>query len=291
MQALTIELPPSELRSIVIVSGPALRHQYVALRVQAEFPHLVAAWLRVPASFPAASPGPIGPPGRKGRVLRVALGVLFGTSALEERGCPSLSLSEVEDRILGEDVKRLRERCSVQPIDVDQTKKTEALSKVERLEAYFVLFVGAGMYWEQAFHICARGLALSQRDGWLPEYGGPYPILWAFYHRDLSRIGSTIQITPSGEGPRGILRRATACLAVDDTVRTCLVRCAALGADLMCETVAKLIASRRICALAPYSTGAAVTSADQWTADVKADVERLLDQGFIRQNVARYQTF
>lgn len=279
MQAAAIELPASKRCTIVVVSGSALRRQYAALRLQAAFPDLVTAWLCAPTPAPPV----VRPEGRLARVKSVLRQVLSGP----QRGAPSLA--DVEDRFLGPDVKRLTAHCRIRAIEIDEAGSADTFAMVEALQPYFVVFVGAGANWERTLRGCARGLALSQRDGWVSDQAGVDPIQYALYHRDLTAIGSMIQITPGGDGPMGILWRATACLAIDDDLQTCLVRCAALGADLMCDAVAELMAERRARPVAASSAdGFAIAAVPP---DIAIDVQGLLAGGFIPQAVARYQTF
>jgi hypothetical protein len=228
----------------------------------------VVAWQEAPAAPVAEDRAP--PKGRFGLASRLK-------AALRPRPQARPTLADTEARMLGKDVERLS-ATAVRPAAVEP-------AQLAKLNPYFVLFFGVDADLEAELQGAAKGLALVQRDGWSPEYGGADALAWALHHRDLTHVGATIQV--AGDG--AVVRRAGACMAYDDDLSACVVRSAALGADLMGRVVADVIAGKPLEGSAPYAAGAAARGPAH--AAITDDVTALLDGGFIARAMAQYQTF
>src|SRR5436190_1081043 len=71
-EASTLDLPSEDNYRIVVITGSELRHDRFALRLQAEFPGLVAAWLQVGAGRRAlAVNGPRARTRRRDKLSRI----------------------------------------------------------------------------------------------------------------------------------------------------------------------------------------------------------------------------
>jgi methionyl-tRNA formyltransferase len=274
-----IDLPPADRCPIVAFTGGELRHDRFALRLQSEFPGLVVAWIRI---VPSAGLNATGSRNGSEHASRAAGGVATaqkisdrvlrvvsrGIAHLQShngrahiaariratlprarrwvvRGVgPQPSQVATEERIFGDEVRRMRKIAYVEPTMVANPNDPEVIAKVRALDPYFILTLGGAIYGRE-LRECARGLALNQHDGWCPDYRGTDTVGWALYHRDLARIGNTIHILADGMDSGPILRRSTVCLAADDTLESCFARSVALGTELMVETVRELIATKR----------------------------------------------
>jgi methionyl-tRNA formyltransferase len=316
LDAQIIDLPAVDSYRIVIVTGTELRHDRFALRLQFEFPGLVAAWLQV---VPASQCGGVSNPAiyRRLTKLRASLSALghgmpqilasrLGRRAVVERtrkfcerawsrlAYKSLrrdtSQRTVEQRLFGDEIERLRKAAYVTPTVVQNPNSAQVIASIKALDPYFILTLGGAIY-GKALCACARGLALNQHDGWCPEYRGSYTVDWALYHRDLSKVSNTIHILTDGMDSGPILRRSSACLAMDDTPESCFARSVALGTELMCETVREVIETKRArIYLQPQFAGYTYIG-QHLTADIRHTIRIDLQRGLIRNDVARRTNF
>src|SRR6185437_16698594 len=110
LEARIIDLPAADSCRIVIFTGTELRHDRFALRLQSEFPGLVAAWLQVvPASQGVGSSTPQRP---------------------------------VEQRLFGDEIERLRKAAYVAPTIVQNPNSAEVVASIKALDPYFILTLG-----------------------------------------------------------------------------------------------------------------------------------------------------
>jgi hypothetical protein len=300
LAASTLELPASERCPIVLITEAELRHERFAMRLQAEFPELVVAWLQIKAPPQAFTPmkarGTL-----EASKLRTVLAKLGRTSPREllrrlrnriasrSKG-RAVSQGEVEEKLFGTEVRRLRSRCYLKPVIIDDPNSEKTVEFVESLGPYFILIMGGGVY-GSALRECARGLVLRVHEGWCPDYRETDSVDWALYHRDLSKVGSTVHILTDSVSSGPILRRSSACLAIDDSVESCLARSAALGTELMCEALRDLIQSKKARIFPQRQFMGRTNPLWHMTAELKADIRLLLSAGFIRKDIARHTTF
>jgi len=316
LEASSLDLPSSDHCRIVVITNAELRHDRFALRLQAEFPGLVVAWLQVvPASPRTTETG--GSRLDKFRKLGVMLrSVLAGgphillsrtgrrvvigrsrelLSRIRRRMVAKFegeaaSQRIVEQRIFGDEIEQLKKTAYLSPKTIQNPNSAETIAFVNSLEPYFILTLSGAIYGKE-LRDCARGLALNQHDGWCPEYRGADTIDWALYHRDLSKIANTVHILTSGMDSGPILRRSISCLAVDDTPESCFARSVALGTELMCETVRELIQTKKARIFhQPQFTGYTYLIS-QMTKDIKDDIRRDLQRGLIKRDIAKRTAF
>lgn len=241
----TLKLPPFDQPRIVVITGSAIRHTRFAMRVQAEFPGLVVAWLQVVPPPPASGTRPR-------RFTRSnakrALRLLSNPRPIVDAVLKRIrrlrnsrdSQQDAEQELFGAEILALQSKCYVQPTVVANPNAHEAIENIRRLDPYFILTLGGAIYGKE-LRACARGLAINQHDGWCPEYRGSRTIEWALYHRDLTKVANTVHVLTDGMDSGPILRRATCCLVEDETIESCFARSVALGTELMCEAVGEII--------------------------------------------------
>ena len=314
LEASIIDLPTVDSCRIVIITGTELCHDRFALRLQSEFPGLVAAWLQVvPAGGGLPSPGAY----RRLVRLRAALSSLansmpqilasrLGRRAMVKRTrnfCEpawrylaykflrrATPQRTVEQRLFGYEIERLRKAAYISPTIVENPNSAEVIASIKALDPYFILTFGGAIY-GKALCACARGLALNQHDGWCPDYRGSETVDWALYHRDLSKVSNTVHILTDGMNSGPILRRSSACLAVDDTPESCFARSVALGTELMCETVREIIQTKRARIFPQPQFGGFTYVYKHMTNDVRRAIRADLQQGLIKDDVARRTNF
>jgi hypothetical protein len=293
----TLNLPSCDLCSIVVITGTELRHDRFALRVQAEFPQLVSAWLQVVPASPknAAAYGKnTEPPALASRLVRRRLEQslprmrrLLGSTVRPER----LSLKIVEEQLFGEEIDELKSVANVAPTTIPELSSPSAIALLKSLDPYFILVLGDSISGPE-LRGCSRGLALKQNDGWCPEYGGSFTIDWALCHRDLARITNSVYIVTDSLDPARILRTAITCLAEDDTPESCFARSVALGTELMCETVRELLRTKEAHAFRQQPRISDNTCVEtRMTENVRHNIRRDLQRGLIKSEIARRTAF
>ena len=316
LEASSLDLPSSDHCRIVVITNAELRHDRFALRLQAEFPGLVVAWLQVVPASPRTTEtggsrldkfrklgvmlrsvlagGPRMLLSRTGR--RVVIGrsrellSRIGRRMVAKFEGEAASQRIVEQRIFGDEIEQLKKTAYLSSKTIQNPNSAETIAFVNSLEPYFILTLSGAIYGKE-LRDCARGLALNQHDGWCPEYRGADTIDWALYHRDLSKIANTVHILTSGMDSGPILRRSIACLAVDDTPESCFARSVALGTELMCETVRELIQTKKARIFhQPQFTGYTYLIS-QMTKDIKDDIRRDLQRGLIKRDIAKRTAF
>ena len=277
-----IDLPPAERCTIVVLTGQALRHDRLALRLQAEFPGLLAAWIQVARARPAR---PATGAGLAGRLRRALAARLVG--AFEPR---SETQAQAEERLFGEEIAELRKSAYVSPVVVTDPNAREIIELVKSFDPYFIITLGGAIYGKELC-TCARGLALNQHDGWCPEFRGSYTVNWALYYRDLAKVASTVHVLTPGMDSGPILRRSSACLAQDDTPESCFARSVALGTELICETVRELIETRRARIYPQPQLQGRTFLRRELTEDIRRDIRRDLRAGLIGRDIVRRRKY
>ena len=249
-----IKLTPSERPNIALITGTDLRDVRFAARVQKRFPALVDLWLEVlpPSSAQAQR---VAEANRNGVAWFQRLAAAVLASRSESNG-----QREVERRMFRDEIESLRKDIYIQADIVQDPNAPELIARLRKIDPYFILTTES-VFLSQELRSCARGLVFSRCDGWLPDYSGRQAIESALYRRDWKKVGSSIILLNDAPFASRIVRRATCCLAEDDTPESCLGRSGALGADLMCDTVAEAIKSHevRFYAEAPRTSVAADT--------------------------------
>ena len=250
-----LRLTAAKRPNIALIIGSDLRDILFAVRIQKRFPALVDLWFQVPPPFStqtqrARAPNRIGMAWLK----RLAALVFASRSECDEQ-------REVEQRMLGDEIDSLRKGRYVEADIVQDPNASDLIARLRKISPYFILTT-ENIALGKEVRNCARGLVLSRCDGWLPDYFGKQAIERALYRRDWKKVGSSIVLLGDNPLSSQIVRRATCCLAEDDTPEICLARSGALGTDLMCDVVEAVIRSREIryCTEAPPNSVVADTS-------------------------------
>jgi hypothetical protein len=254
----TLRLPDTDRPTIVLITGgdSPLDGQRSALRIEQEFGPLVVGWLQRsrPTSAAANRAGfrremveflrgearavywrPSKALGTPGRMVRRCL-----TTWRNPNPC-----GVAAERLFNDEVRRWQPTTQLAPIPVDDGNDEVLLAKVKTLNPYFLLsFDGLPCSSTLLTHV--RGAVVNRHVGWLPTYPGRYAVQRALFHRDLNGVGATAHLI-SADGRIGpILRRSQACLLPDDGVETCVLRAAALGTELICESVRQIIDDKTV---------------------------------------------
>jgi hypothetical protein len=305
-----LQLPKSDDCRIVVITSGELRHDRFALRLQAEFPGLVVAWLRVTprSARPSATATSRLHQFRRLRATLVGLvdsrpEMLWsrnGRRLVIERSRALLSrvgrrmlarlrheASQriIEERMFGAEIEQLRKTAYVSPTPVGDPNSPETINYIKSLKPYFILTLAGAIYGKE-LRDCARGLALNQHDGWCPEYRGADTVDWALYHRDLTKVANTVHILTSGMDSGPIVRRSTVCLASDDSLESCLARSVAVGTELMCETVREVIETKQARIFdQPQFTGYTYLQSHM-TKEIRDEIRRDIRHGLITRHIA-----
>ena len=199
-------------------------------------------------------------------------------------------LRTAEEAILAEEVRRLQSFARLQPEPISEASSPAFLQRIRQLDPFFLLTLGGPLYRKELLEII-RGVAINQHAGWSPDFKGSYTTDWAFYHRDLRRLGSTVHLTTTGADAGPILRRAHPCLLPSDTPETAFIRVVALGTELMVEVVREMIAHGEIPVFdQPPASGRTFLEAELG-GGVLAAMARDASSGWLRMELDRLRRF
>ena len=300
----TIALPKEREHPIVVITGSSLRHDRFALRIQEEFGDSVVAWLQVTGKHSSRENSETS---RPNLVLSQFMSCLRDRSKLRRvprafrrklarcwvrmtssRSCHAPR--QIEGRLFGAEVARLRTISTVAPTPVVDPNANEVLELIDSVQPYFILTLGGPIYGPRLIEL-ARGVALNQHDGWCPDYKGAKTVLWALYYRDLLRLGNTIHLLTSGMDAGPIVRRSTACVVPTDTPESCFVRSVALGTELMCEVVSDIKQTEQVTVFDQPPEAGSTFLSRQMTDGIKEHIQRDHSAGWLRSELERLRQF
>lgn len=266
LPASTIPMPAGERRSMVLFSGPSLRHLRLGYLLQREFPGLLQRWWMTSPSKPAqklakgyqrfASHDDV----RAARQLLEEadfrrLARLAGRhlrwsklARLRRRlAMPAIlsNLGTTEKEMFAAEVEALRESAPLHPVEVDTPNQAALIEEVIALSPYFLVAFG-GPLLSGGLLRSVRGFAINQHAGWSPELKGAATTEAALYHRNLNRVGNTIHLMDSFADAGPILRRSTATLHPDDDVAHCFLSVVALGNKMMLEVLGEALSAEML---------------------------------------------
>jgi hypothetical protein len=301
-----LTVPVADNCPIVLITGDALRHERFAMRMHAEFRDQIVGWLKLARPNGRLTQNQI-PNNQELGLLRLSAQKLraivatflrqtsdaiperarFDSPADEARA--KASLETVEQRLFGKEVEILRKSDTLRPIAVDGVESEAVRSRIRNLNPYLVL-----AFCNQSCIAKLRtsfdGVVLSQSDVSEAECGASTSVYWALYHRDLSKIVSSIRIWQNGTDAEIVLRSSTPCFAVDDIPEACFARETAVGTELMCEVVESLLKSRTV--QIDDSQRDDVTEMNALpTREIKREVASDLRRGLIKREVSRKMRF
>ncbi len=264
-------VPGGEPRTLVVLTGAALRHDRFALRVIETFGPQVIAWYRYKPGGGGAggeSPGggsTAGPGGFAGAASDSVgvRGLRFLRAHIRDRGLRATAERmpamlrhklatrrilrerarrqvDVEKQMFGDEVIRLSAATHLRPVDVADPNDPTFVETVGELSPWLLLTFGGPLYRKPLLGT-ARGAVINQHAGWSPEYRGTNTIDQALHHRQLEYVGNTVHLSATGADSGKILRRAHPSLTPDDTPESIFARVTAVGNELMLEVVQELI--------------------------------------------------
>jgi methionyl-tRNA formyltransferase len=238
--------------SIVVLTGAEPRHERFALRLIDSFGDHVIDWYRIaPRGGPHPSPDRMARARRWWRSTVRDRGLAASVSALPARirskleqrrvlRLRALRQTQVERVLFGAEIVELRERVHRRPVTIDDPNDPAFVARVREQSPWLLRSLGGPLLRKPLLE-AVRGAAINQHAGWSPDYRGTNTTDWALYHRDLSRVGSTVHLTVSGADAGPVLARSQPCLVADDSPESIFARVVALGTELMIERVRRLL--------------------------------------------------
>lgn len=303
-----VSLPAGDRRSLVLVTSTRPGYLRLGYLLQQRVPGLLAAWFIAPSEAVPSSEASRAFAGRlassaSGAAIITALkagelaeaarmvrrqlrpaGLRRMRRQLQRRRAASSDdlLVQVETGMFGDELTQLRARATLHPVDAPVTRET-----IGPINPYIIVAHGTTIPADIAR--LARGLVLTQHDGWLGALSGPHAVEHALYHRELSWVGSTITAQIAGQGEAAIVRRSSATLHPDDTVAHCVAAAAALGASLMLDSIDQALTESHL-PLAPVSGGRTLVPAD-FSAAVQEALARDFAAGWLADALGTEQDF
>jgi len=306
-------LPPSEDRTIVLVTGKELRHRRFALRIIESFGERVKGWYELDDSL--RSP-------HKGRAISSKLSRLEkipsfaidmakycrhrGLKAAVRKSVTDISnllyrirlrsrsLRREEEKLFAKEVARLEKKIDMQArkIETEYVHTDDFREEIRQLDPYLFLTLGGPLY-KSALIESIRGVAINQHAGSSPRFKGSNTIHWALYHRKLEDIASTVHLTVSAADSGAILRRSTVTLHPDDSIESIFLRTVALGTELMIEVVEEIIDpnSQKIAIFPQDSKDGRSYLDSELNFPVRKALLRDFDSGWLREELERIRRF
>ncbi len=293
-----VSLPAGDRRSLVLMTTTRLRYLRLGYLLQQRVPGLLTAWFIAP---PVAVPSSGTSRALAGQLASSASGAAIITKLKEgalaeaarlirrqlrpsglrrmrrqlqrrRAASPDDLLAQVETGMFGDELTQLRARATLHPVDAQVTLET-----IGRINPYIIVAHGTTVPADIACQ--ARGLVLTQHDGWLGELSGPRAVEHALYHRELSWVGSTITAQVRGQAEAAIVRRSSATMHPDDTVGHCVAAAAALGASLILDSIDQALTDSHL-SLSPVAGGRTLVPAD-FSAAVQEGIARDFAAGWL----------
>lgn len=259
-----LKLPKHSNYKIIIFTGGDLRHQRFALRLQKEFPQLVAAYyqfddsvkLRYKKKQKIKTNKPewsikkviqyleirkiIEKPFHIFNVFRKIRNYLLIKKLYKKD-------KNIEFETFNREVNYLEKfsivkKNKINPGDVNTSEFCESLKKHN---AYFLLSLGGPLLSDKIIN-SVKGLAINQHAGNSPIFRGAGTILWALYHRDIKSLSNTVHITETAADSGPIIRKSNICIHHGDSPQKLFFKSVALGTELMIEVVNEIISNETI---------------------------------------------
>ncbi len=308
----TLSLPPTDAHDIVVITGPALRHQRFALRIISEFGPQVRAWYQLTRPSTASS-------SRLQRFKKQVLGSQGGARAFWDKALTYTQavgateayrraslmvrdryylrqrvkrISAAEQRMFGREIERMKgtshlEPQLVSPMDVNSA---DFVQELQAIAPYFLLTLGGPLYRRPLLR-AARGAAINQHAGHSPMLRGSYTAEWALYHRNLDYVSNTVHITTSGADAGPILRRSHPCLFPKDTQEEVFARVVALGTELLIESVRDIIDNKEVTVFDQPPESGRTRLASEYNATVYQQVEHDFRNRWLEDELKRVRQF
>lgn len=260
-------LPKHHNKKIIIITDNNLRHDRFALRIQKEYPDLVAAWYayddinKNTQKIDFAKGGTL----FEARRLTLLVKKIFRLYSSKESFAKKIAnglkkivdfmiikkyideAQNIEDEMFSAEVKRLRIHSCVKKVKINRGDvNSSAFSEIlKKHDAYFLVSLGGPLLTKNIID-SVKGLAINQHAGHSPEYKGSRTIEWALYHRDLNCLSNTVHITTSSLDSGPIIRRSNLTLHSRDHPHRIFLKSVALGTELMIEVIEEVLNSKSI---------------------------------------------
>lgn len=121
-------------------------------------------------------------------------------------------------------------------------KDAETLEKLRSLSADVFVVVAYGQILSQEILDMPKYGCVNVHGSILPKYRGAAPIQWCLYHSE-PETGITTMLMDAGMDTGAMLLKATTPIAPFDTAQDLAIRLSTIGADLLIETLPKLVSS------------------------------------------------
>ncbi|MBD1844753.1 methionyl-tRNA formyltransferase [Cyanobacteria bacterium FACHB-63] len=119
-------------------------------------------------------------------------------------------------------------------------KDAETLENLRSLNADVFVVVAYGQILSQEILDMPKYGCVNVHGSILPKYRGAAPIQWCLYHGE-AETGITTMLMDAGMDTGAMLLKATTPIAPFDTAQDLAVRLSTIGADLLVETLPKLV--------------------------------------------------
>ncbi len=119
-------------------------------------------------------------------------------------------------------------------------KDADTLEQLRSLSADVFVVIAYGQILSQGILDLPKLGCVNVHGSILPKYRGAAPIQWCLYHGE-AETGITTMLMDAGMDTGAMLLKATTAIALFDTAPDLAVRLSAIGADLLMETLPKLV--------------------------------------------------
>ncbi len=119
-------------------------------------------------------------------------------------------------------------------------KDAETLEKLRSINADVFVVIAYGQILSQEILDLPKSGCVNVHGSILPKYRGAAPIQWCLYHGE-TETGITTMLMDAGMDTGAMLLKATTKIEPFDTAEDLAIRLSAIGADLLIETLPKLV--------------------------------------------------
>ena len=247
--------------NIVIITGSSLRHDRFSYRIQQEFKDNHIVWYQINDNY-----------AKEEEKLKIKLKKIITKLKLEFHKLSlieknkiifslkllnwlfrflrnyyygikvSKEINKSENKILKKELINLKSEIKLTPkiISSKYIYEPNFQKEIDKLNPYFLLVLGGPLIPNKILN-SVKGFCINQHAGHSPDYKGSSTSDWALFHRDLSKISSTVHLMNSGADTGPILRRSKPSLNVNDNISDVFIRVVVLGTELLIETVRDII--------------------------------------------------
>jgi len=266
-----INLPHTNKKTIVIITGNCLRHKWFVYRIYEEFKDFLIGWYELDTNKTIRY-NSYGKPVKEDSMQSILQFLhhyyfkckekllLFHEELHTNRlitllfKCFLYSMKDISKKIkfkiyekeqkkieatwFGKGVNNLKipsnlkyKRVNPQYINTDEFQ-----SEIRELNPYFLLAFECPHLGKEILESTA-GLPIRLHCGHLPQFSGSHCIEWALYHRSLNHVSATVNIIEGKQYNGPIIRCSNPCIFPDDDIAKIFARVVVLGVNLIIETI------------------------------------------------------